>query len=29
MKSLIAGVEPMDHATDSEIVARARKFFCM
>ena len=27
MKSLIAGVEPMDHARDGEIVAHARKFF--
>ena len=27
MTSLIKGVEPMDHATDGEIVAHARKFF--
>ena len=26
-KGLIAGVEPMDHASDGEIVAHARKFF--
>ena len=27
LKQLIEGVEPMDHGTDGEIVARARKFF--